>query len=224
MNKSQSNYFNMSKAVLDVFENSKPVWADKALLAEAYARLKTLCSDIDKAAAKQQENAPEGHTAAKEAARTELEDKLFITGRKLRAFARLEKDSVAEEQSDFSRSSLDLLSLNNLLNLSRAIVEVCKMRIDQLKSYEIDEKMLADLQKSIDKLARMNAHRDATVDFRMENTSSLVSLISQVRQELKTMDALVEGFVDDEAFLTVYFNARRIHDVRGGGKKKEEEV
>ncbi len=221
MNKSQSNYFNMAKAVLDVFDNSRQVWENKPLLSAAYNGLKTLCGSIDMAAAKQQENAPEGHTAAKEAARTELEDKLFVTGRKLRAFARLEDDAVAEKHSAFSRSSLDELSLNNLLNLSRAIAEVCNVRLPQLEAYEINEAVLTDLRTVADRLAVLNAHRDAVIDFRMENTLSIAGLLSEIRRELKTMDALVEGFIDDEAFLTVYFNARRIHDVRGGGRKKE---
>ncbi len=214
----------MSKAILDVFDNSKPVWENKPLLSAAYEGLKVLCRDIDKAAAKQQENAPEGYTAAKEAARTELKDKLFITGRKLRSFARLEDDTVMEKQSDFSRSSLNDLSLNNLLNLSRAIVEVCKTRLTQLEAYEIDDKTLTDLQEATEKLAVLNAHRDAVVDYRMENTLSIAGLLSKIRRELKTIDALIEGFIEDEAFLRVYFNARRIHDVRGGSKKKEEEV
>ncbi|MDR1678687.1 MAG: hypothetical protein LBR81_02810 [Prevotellaceae bacterium] len=224
MRKTQSNYVGMSSAVLDVFDNRKSVWENKALVSAGYARLKALSKDINETAAKQKENAPEGYTAAKEEARTELEELLFVVGRKLRAFARLEDDVVAATQSDFSRSSLDILSFSNLLNLARAIVEVCKARLTQLKAYEIDEVALDELQTAIDKLASSGAHRDAMLDFRMENTSSIEKLLSKMRRELKTMDALVEGFIFDEAFLTVYFNARRIHDVRGGNRKKEEEV
>ncbi|MDR2937740.1 MAG: hypothetical protein LBU92_02220 [Prevotellaceae bacterium] len=222
MNKTQSNYFNMAKAVCDVFDSSRQAWEGKVLIPAAYERLKMLCSSVGTTAAKQHENAPEGHTAAKEEARTVLEDLLFGVGRRLRAYARLEQDAVAEQQSSFSRSSLDLLSLNNLLNHARAIAEVCRVRVEQLRPYEVDEAVLTNLQAAIDKLTTLAAHRDAMMGFRMENTSSIISLLSQTRQELKTLDALVEGFVDDEAFLTVYFNARRLHDVRGGSKKGEE--
>jgi hypothetical protein len=117
--------------------------------------------------------------------------------------------------------NLDILSLNNLLNRARAIAEMCKVRLEQLKPYEIDEVSLTNLQIAIEKLAKLNAHRDAVVDFRMENTSSIINLFNKTRQELKTLDALVEGFVDDEAFLAVYFSSRRIHDMKGGGKKVE---
>jgi hypothetical protein len=44
MNKSQSNYLNMAKAVCDVFDNSKTVWKDKPLITAANTRLKTLCN------------------------------------------------------------------------------------------------------------------------------------------------------------------------------------
>ncbi|MDR2907593.1 MAG: hypothetical protein LBU91_06365 [Bacteroidales bacterium] len=224
MKKSQSNYLNMVKAVCDVFESNSSAWGDVGLVKDAFFDVCELVKAVETAAAKQVENAPEGHTAAKEAARTALEDLLFNLGRKLRAFGRIEEDAVVERQSSFSRSALDDLSLNNLLNVSRAIAELCKVRAEQLKPYEIDEVALTNLQLATDKLAKLNAHRDAVVDSRMENTASIVDLLSKTREKLKTLDALVEGFFDDEAFLAVYFSARRVHDVKGGSKKIVEEV
>jgi hypothetical protein len=222
MQKTQSNYLNMAKAVCEIFDNSRDVWENKSLLIASYERLKSFCDNISGAAAKQKENAPEGHTAAKKSASNELKDLLFGVGRKLRAFARLEADAVIEHQSNFSRSSLDNLSFNNLLNLARAITEVCKARLEQLKPYEIDEILLNNLQDATEKLAKLNAHRDAVMNFRMENTAAIADLIAKTRQELKTLDALVAGFVEDEAFLTVYFSSRRIHDLKGGRGKVEE--
>jgi hypothetical protein len=219
MKKTESNYFNMAKSVCEIFENSKNSWKSKSLIVASYERLKILCDSISIVAAKQKENAPKGHTVAKKAARIALKDLLFSVGRKLRAFARLENDAVIENQSNFSRSALDRLSLNNLLNFARAIAEMCKVRFEQLKPYEIDDVMITNLQEATEKLEKLSAYRDAVIDFRVENTSSLADLISKIRQELKTLDALVEGFVEDEAFLNVYFNSRRIHDVKGGSKK-----
>ncbi|MDR1679205.1 MAG: hypothetical protein LBR81_05435 [Prevotellaceae bacterium] len=221
MTKKQSNYFNMIKAVDDVFSNCRAVWEEKTLLVACYERLHGLNERIVVAAAKQKENAPEGHTAAKENARTMLEDRLFVMGRRLLAFAYLQKDTVAATQADFSRSSLDNYSVNNLLSFARAIFKLCEARLSLLKDYEIDDAAMKDFQAVIDRLANLNAHRDAMVGFRMESTASIASLLSKARQELEIMDSLVEGFIVDEAFLTVYFNARRIHDVRGGSRKRE---
>ncbi len=222
MNKTQSNYFNMMKAVNDVFMSNGAVWEQQGLLVTCRKRLHELIEGVGEAAAKQKGNETEGHTAAKEAARTVLEDRLFVVGRRLGAFANIEGDMVIAAQANFSRSSLDHLSGNNLLSLARSIFKVCDERFSLLKGYEIDEGVMKDLRSGIDEFADLNAHRDAVMDFRMENTASIASLLSKARQELKTMDMLVEGFIFDEAFLAVYFNARRIHDVRGGGKRKEE--
>jgi hypothetical protein len=218
MNKTQSNFYTMLKAVCGIFENNKNILESNQLLYDGYNRLLTVNINITKAAAKQQENAPQGYTAAKDAMRVVLSDKLFLIGRRLRAFARLENDAVAEEHSVFSRSSLDLLSHNNLLHLSRAIIQICKLRIDKLSNYEINSTILEEFETSVNQLDRLASKRDVVVDERMENTSSLIELLATARQELRTMDALVEGFVEDEAFLSIYFNARRVIDLRGSRK------
>jgi hypothetical protein len=188
----------------------------------AYERLKTLCGGVEEAGAQQKSNAPQGLTADKERTRTALEDMLFGIGRKLRAYGRLEQDGMAEQLGGFSRSALDDLSLNNLLNFARAMLKNCRERAPQLVAYEIDEAVLTGIQSGIDELSALAAHRDAVQDARMGNTSSITNLLAKTRDELKTMDALVEGFVYDEDFLTLYFNARRVHDVKGAGKKGEE--
>jgi hypothetical protein len=49
----------------------------------------------------------------------------------------------------------------------------------------------------------------------MEATARLQELFTQVRKQLKTLDDLVEAYVEDDAFVATYFNARRIHDLKG---------
>jgi hypothetical protein len=49
----------------------------------------------------------------------------------------------------------------------------------------------------------------------MEATAHLQQLFAQARKQLKTLDDLVEAYVEDDTFVATYFNARRIHDLKG---------
>jgi hypothetical protein len=214
MKTSQGNYLNMVKAVGDIFDTNKPVWENIPQIVTGSGNLKIFVADINKASTGQKENASSGHTAAKELARTTLEDRLFSIGKKLRAYAIVEEDSVAEDHSAFSRALLDQLSFNNLLNLGRAVQEIVKPRLESVKEYGIVEEDLSNLQADIDKLSVLNAHRDAVVDLRMVYTEFISEKFSAIRRELRKLDALVEAFIDDEAFHSLYFNARRIHNTK----------
>jgi hypothetical protein len=56
----------------------------------------------------------------------------------------------------------------------------------------------------------------------MEATTRLQNLFAQARKQLKTLDDLVEGYVEDDEFVATYFNARRIHDLKGRKTRTEE--
>jgi hypothetical protein len=56
----------------------------------------------------------------------------------------------------------------------------------------------------------------------MEATARLQQLFVQARKQLKTLDDLVEGYIEDDTFVATYFNARRIHDLKGRKVKTEE--
>ena len=64
------------------------------------------------------------------------------------------------------------------------------------------------------------ALRDTVVDQRMEATDQIAQLVAQARQQLKGLDDLVNGYIADQRFADAYFNARRIHDLKGGGNAK----
>jgi hypothetical protein len=79
------------------------------------------------------------------------------------------------------------------------------------------------LSQCIERTATLYAARDAVVDQRIEATADLDKLFNTARNQLKILDDLVEGYLEDETFITTYFNARRIHDLGGKKTKKQEE-
>jgi uncharacterized coiled-coil protein SlyX len=123
---------------------------------------------------------------------------------------------VLLEKMRFSRSALDTLGINDLLTRSRLVLDACKANLPALTEYQVDQKTVDELQQRIDRTAQLYAQRDTVIDRRMEATARLQELFAQARKQLKTLDDLVEAFV------ATYFNARRIHDLKGRKVKTEE--
>jgi hypothetical protein len=219
---SQSNYLNMSNAVLAHFDSNVAVWSGIRIVAEGVDRLKNTIADITGAATRQSENNPVGHTAAKEQAREGLEDLVYLTALRIRSYAGIADDGVLLEKMRFSRSALDMLGMNDLLTRSRLVQAACIANLSALTEYQVDQKTADELQQRIDRTAQLYAQRDTVIDRRMEATARLQQLFAQARKHLKTLDDLVEAYVDDDTFVATYFNARRIHDLKGRKMKTEE--
>jgi septal ring factor EnvC (AmiA/AmiB activator) len=218
---SQSNYLNMSNAVLALFDSNVKVWTGIPIVVNGLGRLRGTLADIVAAATKQGENNPVGHTLAKERSRDGLEGAVYTIALRVRSFAGITGDDVLAEQMRFSRSSLDLLRTNDLLTRGRMVLDICAANLPALSEYQVDQQTIDDLQHRIDQTAQLYAHRDTVIDQRMEATAHLQGLIPQARKQLKVLDDLVEAYIDDDTFVATYFNARRIHDLRGRKAKPE---
>ncbi|MDR2027396.1 MAG: hypothetical protein LBQ01_07550 [Prevotellaceae bacterium] len=218
MTGNQSNYFKMVNAVVSLFESNPAAWNLIALLVKVMDNLRAIRDAISSTAVKQEANKPSGHTAAKEQARDILENLIYRAVLRIRSYAAIISDEVLSKTVRISHSTLDSMSINDLVTYSRMICDVCSANLDALADYGIDRTFVDELLGATEQAAGLYAHRDVVIDQRMEATSRLQDLFAQARKQLKILDDLVEGYVDDDVFVAEYFNARRIHDLRGRKK------
>jgi lysyl-tRNA synthetase class I len=211
----QSNYLNMANAVITLFDGKLSAWRDIPVLVDGVERVRRIIAAIREAARKQGENKSTGHTAAKERSRDELENLTYQTAVRVRSYAGATENDVLATQMRFSRSSLDKMKTNDLLTLAQVIADACSAHLPELREYKIDETTVDSLRRCVEQTAQLYAQRDVVIDQRMEATSRLEQLFTEARTHLKTLDDLAEGYIEDDEFLAAYFNARRIHDIRG---------
>lgn len=225
MKRRNANYLNMAKAVLIHLEGDKNQWQSNGLLFGCYVRIKGLCTEIEKAETGKELQNTVGHTEAKDHAHDEIEEKILTLGLRLRAFARLTKNEVVGAKvKELSHTYLARQNFNNFLTISRSIIETCQGYLSQLADYKITAETLDSLQKGIDKLSNLYAHRDNVQDQHMQSASHIEELFVDLRHEMKLMDDLMEAFIENKDFLDVYMNSRRIHDLRGHKQIKNEDV
>jgi hypothetical protein len=222
MRDTQSNYLNMANAVIQHFDGNFNVWNNIPLVVSGVNSLKNTTEAINIAAIKQKNSSPTGYTAAKERARNELESLVYRTTVRLRSYARSTNNDVLTAKLNFSQSTLDRMKHNDLLTYCRLVVAACGEYLPELANYKIDSNTINELSQSIERTSLLYAERDTVVDERIEATADLEKLFSTIRNQLKILDDLVEGYIDNDTFVATYFNARRIHDL-GRTKAKTEE-
>jgi hypothetical protein len=205
----------MASAVLTLFDGRPSAWNMIPVLLGGVERVREIVAEIRGAAIKQGENKPTGHTVAKERARDELENLIYHTAVRVRSYAGATENDVLAEKMRISRSGLDKLKTNDLLTFAQVIADACAANLPALSDYRIDASTVDSLRRSAGQTAQLYAQRDVVIDQRMEATSRLEQLFTQARTHLKTLDDLAEGYIEDDAFLAEYFNARRIHDIKG---------
>jgi hypothetical protein len=134
----------------------------------------------------------------------------------------LTKNDVLTAKLKCSQSALDRMKHNDLLTFGRVVVVACEEHLPELANYQIDSNTVSKLSQSIEQTAALYTERDTVVDQRVEVTADLEKLFAVARNQLKVLDDLVDGYIEDEIFVATYLNARRIHDL-GGRKTKTDE-
>jgi hypothetical protein len=209
--------------VLKLFNESPQVWNHIAVVVAGVNLLEDTVSTVTEVLTLQNENDPKGYTLSKENAKSDLEDTVYLVGVRLRAFAGATGNDVLANTVKHSRGTIDQYSFNRLLIYSRTVANASREYLPQLSAYQINQNTVDALEQKIENTAQLYAKRDVVVDKRMETTVRLQKLFAQGRKQVKNLDNLVEGFIEDDSFVASYFNARRIHDIKGRKAAKEEE-
>jgi hypothetical protein len=215
MKQSQGNYLNMANAVLQHFDNHAPVWANVGVVVSGVAKVHSVVDAINAVAVKQNENNPVGYTALKEQARDTLETTFYLTALRVRSYAGATGNETLAQKTRFSRSSLDALKTNDLCVAAVTLANACEEVLADLAEYQVDRSAVNNLRELAVQTKTLYARRDAVIDERMEATARLEQHFTRLRGLLKTLDDLVEAYIEDDTFVATYFNARRIHDLKG---------
>jgi hypothetical protein len=215
MRQSQSNYLNMANAVLQHFDNHTTVWSNVSIVVTCLAKVRYAVEAINVVAVKQNDNNPTGYTASKEQVRDSLENCAYLTALRARSYAGATGNEVLAQKTRFSRSSLDGLKTNDLCIAANTLADACEENLAELAEYQVDQSTVNRLRELAVKTQTLYAQRDTVIDERMEATERLKQFFAQLRGLLKTLDDLVEAYIEDDVFAATYFNARRIHDLKG---------
>lgn len=220
MNRAQSNYFNMVKAVSSLFSHYSHVWKNEPLIVKSIGNINSICEKIRTTASLQLQNDTKGYTASADRQRTQLKEQLFNFGNRMKVYAQQSGDDIVKARVAFSLSKLNSFSLNKLLSVTRSVADTASWHLESLAEYKIVKEDVSALYNILAEVENLNAQRDSIKSRRAEITTQLAGMFRDLRNELKLMDTQVRAYIQDDTFAGAYFNTRRINDVSGGTPRK----
>jgi hypothetical protein len=213
MKQSQENITAMFEATLKFLDEHNNLWSGKTAFVEAVAEAKTEVQAIRQAAATQ-ENLTVGVTDQKTQLRHDLEDQTLDIADQLAALAAKKSDANLAAKVQFTRSSLDQMQDNDLIQTAQQVYELANASASGLQPYGVSADQIKNLSSttaSFDDLK--NASRSAFAG-RSSATNSVSEMIRKTRSLFRNqLDKMVTPFRKTNAeFYQGYFAARVIVD------------
>jgi hypothetical protein len=220
MRQTQTNKVAMFSTVADHLESHRPVWNGMAPFATAVQTFTNRLTAIDAAA--QQQEAPSAAADAKDAARDDLEEVLFLSCEALGVLAHTSNDHELAALTEVSSTTLEKLPGDELINRARLVLERANARKTELATLMVTQANLDELTAALEKFSALrNQPRTAVVE-RTTHTQTLESLIREANEMLTNqLDRMVSLFSrTNPEFVAGYEAARRIVDRTATHKTK----
>jgi hypothetical protein len=165
---------------------------------------------------------PAGYTKRKDAHMFEILEHAFQLSLKLRSYAKVTQDHVLQEAVDYSYTALERGPQQLVLQRCQRIAQHARDHLPELAAYRVTEEEVTALEQLLSMTEPMTPARNVILGSRKTATGNIPELIGQARKQLDTLDDLVEGIIDDETFVSTYFNVRQVNERVGRSATSKE--
>jgi hypothetical protein len=132
-------------------------------------------------------------------------------------------DEVLLESVRYKKSAFELMPAQSLLQVSQIVINHARTNLADLGDYGVTEAGIANLEGIHSQIMRLISLRDTAGGTKKAATDSIPEMLTQMRDKLDLLDDLIESLVEDDEFVNVYYNMRKIID-RGGRTATPEEA
>jgi hypothetical protein len=136
MTQEQDDITTMFESALAVLDQNNSIWGSRAAFADAVTRAHDGTEAIRTTIGKQQ-TPTTGVTEDKEAARTDLEDKLVVLANQISAYSAKSGDHDLGAQVEMTRSSVDRYSESVLLQTAKRVADTANDNLSALADYGV---------------------------------------------------------------------------------------
>jgi hypothetical protein len=208
----------MFEATLGVLDQNNSIWSARAGFADAVTRARDGTTSIRNMIGKQQIPTT-GVTEDKEAARTDLEDKLVVLANQVAAYAAKNGNHDLGARVEMTRSSVDRLSESDLIQTAQRVGQSADGELQALADYGVTAAEIASLNEARTKFEQMKgAPREAVVG-RKVTTMSLSEAIVAVRSIFRNeLDKLMWAFRQSNPDFFNAYTAARTKVVRAAAR------
>jgi len=215
MNKKQHEQYNMLETINTHFDRNATIWSSDVLISDAKTALSAKLDQIMAALVQQTDNST-GVTIDKALLRKDLEVKAFSLSTAICAYTAINPGQDQLHQRVFvTKAALFKMRETDLLYYTESLYESAETVLADLGPYRVTAATLAALMDARTAFFDMiKTPREITINRRAATEAIPVLLREAVVLLKDTMDRLMEGLRDEErAFVSSYFNERRIHRI-----------
>ena len=218
MNRDQFNRTDMFNTVSAYMENNKAIWSMVKAILDTVGDLNNGIAAIDEAGRKQQ-TPTSGATDEKANVRLSLEEKILEIADLLAAHAEQKSNANLAAQVEFSLSSLDKLTDDELEETGKSVSALGTANLAALADYAVTAADLTALDVLTTRFHNVKSAPRTAVAGRAGVTNTLPDLISSTTSIVRNrLDKLMTRFKKTQPqFYAGYQSARVIVDRGGGG-------
>jgi hypothetical protein len=223
MTQTQDDITTMFETTLQVLEQNSAAWNGRPAFADAVTRAREGTTAIRGTTGKQQ-TPTTGVAEDKEAARTDLEDKMVVLAGLLSAHAAKSGDHDLGARVEMSRSTVDRLSESDLVNTATRVADNATANLTALESYGVKSAQVTELNEARTKFESIKGSPREAIVGRKVATMSLPTAIAAVRSIFRNeIDKMMLAFrTANRDFYNAYITARSVVNRSGRSAKSEE--
>jgi hypothetical protein len=209
MTQTQDDITTMFETTLQVLEQNSAAWNGRPAFADAVTRAREGTTAIRGTTGKQQ-TPTTGVAEDKEAARTDLEDKMVVLAGLLSAYAAKSGDHDLGARVEMTRSSVDRLSESDLVQTATRVADTATANLSALESYGVKSTQVTELTEARTKFESIKGSPREAIVGRKVATMSLPTTIAAVRSIFRNeIDKMMQSFrTGNRDFYNAYITAR----------------
>lgn len=223
MKQNHENFWNMVKAVVAYFYVNVQEWTDIPILKANVEKLRDSESQIFMADKTQKEKNPSGNTSQKDIQFAKMTKRGYKLSCKIASYALEVNDQTLIPLVNFSMTQLESGTENDVVARCQIIANKGLALLPKLEDYKVTEGEISLFQEEIEKFKMMPAERDLVTNERKGAVKSIPEIISDARDILDKLDNNVDGFIENETFISGYHQIRLINSRKGSRKTAKSE-
>jgi hypothetical protein len=217
MNQTDFNFLHMTENTLGGLNKDKSVWESEPEIVKLIGIIQSDYDQILIKGANISGTLTTSYTGPKNDCFDKAVQATFKLSRKMSAYAKINNDGKVLPLVDLSMSALSRGIEKEILLRCQAIAQQAEALLPVLQKYKVTADEIAFIRQMAEECTEYAKQRSVASSDKVNDGKDIGALIISLRTNLDTLDDLIEGMIDDQAFISRYKSLRNVIDY-GKGK------
>ncbi|HEX2934422.1 MAG TPA: hypothetical protein VHO72_03635 [Bacteroidales bacterium] len=220
MKQTQFNFHRMSENVVAGLDKEKAIWENEPEIVALVEEIRSYNSLIVAKGTNISGTVTTSYTAPKNDSFDKAMSATYKLCRKMSAYAKINNDGKLLPLVDLSLTGLSRGIEKEALLRCQSIAQQAEALLPALEKYKVTADEIAFIRQMIAECTEYSNQRSVANSGKVNDGKDIGTIISDLRKSFDTLDDLIEGLIDDQAFINRYKSLRFITDYGKGKTQK----